>query len=259
MDQLKLCVDCETKFLSEAEGDWLCRHCARDREEGEDQDKEEKAFEAVEERVESAEEEAFEAGEGGSENAKEEAEKARPLRHFTPGDVINPEDVIKNPSPYEKILPVDLVIAFDKGFLRLPQSWLKGDIPALMDRTSRGLWGLFIYLWHYANLPRNNYIFPAKGTLAREAGFQSRQTLRRKLKILETGDTKTGLPALLEPLSNKGKDRHDRRVRYMFRLDGLARLQLIARANIEKEKMRRAAISRARRKAGQIGARERWR
>lgn len=252
VNQLMYCGDCNGRFLSENEGDWLCRHCARDREEGEDQDGEEKEFDAQEETVEGAEEEAFEAGEGGSENAEEEAEKARPLQRFTP------EDVINNPERCLALFPVELALQFNKAFLRLPQTWVKGRIPALMDGTSRGLWTLFTHLWHYGNLPQG-LIFPAKGRLARDAGFKSPRTLHRKLEILETGDTKTGLPALLEPLSPKGKDRHDRRVRYLFKPDGLARLQLIAQVNIEADERQRTAISKARRKAGRIGARKRWR
>lgn len=244
------CGDCGVNFWSEDEGDWLCRHCARDREEGEAENEEKIPFEAEEETIEDAAEEALEAEEGETENAEEESEKSRRPQGFTPQDVIN------DPEGYLTLLPLELALGFNKAFLRLPQSWVKGGIPALMDETSRGLWTLFTQLWRYGNLSRG-LIFPAKGRLARDAGFKSLRTLHRKLEILETGDTKTGLPALLEQLSEDQDDR-GHRVRYKFAPDGLAKLELIAQANIEADERQRAAISRNRRKAGRTGARERW-
>ncbi len=170
---------------------------------------------------------------------------------------LNPEQVKRSPGLYAGKHPVDIVLGFNKSFLRVPQTWIKGGVPALMDRVSPGLWRLFLLLWYYGNLPMG-LIFPAKRTLAREAGFKDPRTVGRKLAILEKGDLKKDLPSLLERLPGNEEDR-GHRIRYRFRPEGLALLQQIAEANVEEEMKRRTEISKKRRKAGRIGGRVRWR
>ncbi len=170
---------------------------------------------------------------------------------------LNPEQVKRSPGLYASRYPVDIALGFNKSFLRVPQTWIKGGIPALMDGASPGLWRLFTHLWRYGNMSRG-LIFPTKGTLAREAGFKTRRTLERKLRILETGDPNKGLPPVLERISLDVEEYRGHRIAYRFRLEGIAALQQIAEGNIEAEKKRRDGISKKRRKAGQKGADVRW-
>ncbi len=170
---------------------------------------------------------------------------------------LNPEQVILNPERYVGNDAIDIALGFNKSFLRMPQTWIKGGIPALMDGASPGLWRVFTHLWRYGNMSRG-LIFPTKGTLAREAGFKTRRTLERKLRILETGVPNKGLPPVLERISLDSEEYRGHRIAYRFRLEGIAALQQIAEGNIEAEKKRRDGISKKRRKAGQKGAGVRW-
>ena len=163
------CLDCGAGFLGEGQDHLLCSHCARDRDA-------EEALPAEKADADYAQGEVSGAAEGGAQDVAEEAEQTHAQKTYTP------EDVIRNPTEYDMDLPIALVLAFKKSYLRVPTAWVKGGIPALMDQASSGLWRLFTHLWRYGNL-KEGHIFPSKRTLARETGFKDGRTLNHKLAI----------------------------------------------------------------------------
>ena len=139
---------------------------------------------------------------------------------------------------------------FGPGFLRVPVNVIHGEVGALLERIAPGLGWLFVVLLRYADR-QERVIRASKRTLCKETGVLEDRTLDRRLAVLCKGDTRVGLPPLLERLSETG-------VLYKFRYEGLEALAAHARRVLDARRKKYDAIRQAQRAGGRKGARIRW-